>query len=94
MPLLTPILAMDIKKAFDDVEKIGKQDPSADLHMELGKRLAAAIDKYIRAADVVVQTDTPTLSILPGQTTPRGSTITPGKPVLGSTKGTGMGKII
>ena len=94
MPLLTPILAMDIKKAFDDVEKIGRQDPTADLHMELGKRLAAAIDKYIRAADVVVQTDTPNISILPGQTTPRGATISPGKPVLGSTKGKGMGKVI
>ena len=94
MPLLTPILAMDIKKAFDAVEKIGRQYPTAYLHMELGKRLAAAIDKYIRAADVVVQTDTPTISILPGQTTPRGSTITPGKPVMGSTKGTGMGKIV
>ena len=44
--------------------------------------------------EFVVQTDTPTISILPGQTTPRGSTITPGKPVMGSTKGTGMGKIV
>jgi len=94
MPLMTPVLAMDIKKAFDDVEKIGKSDPAADLHMELGKRLAAAIDKYIRGGDVVVQTDTPMISILPGQTTPRGSTITPGKPLMGSTKGTGMGKVV
>ena len=94
MPLLTNILAMDIKNAFDTVEKIGIQDPTADLHMELGKRLAKAIEKYIKAADVTVQTDTPNISILPGQTTPRGATISPGKPVLGSTKGTGMGKVI
>ena len=35
-----------------------------------------------------------TISGQSGQTTPRGSTITPGKPVVGSTKGTGMGKIL
>ena len=31
MPLLTNILAMDIKNAFDTVEKIGIQDPTADI---------------------------------------------------------------
>ena len=94
MPLLTNILTMDIKKAFDDAEKIVKSDGTADLHMEIAKRIAKAIEKYIKAADVQVQTDTPNLSIQPGQTTPMGSTITPGKPIMGSTKGTGMGKVI
>ena len=33
------LLAIDIKNAFDEVEKIGIADPSRDLHWELGKRL-------------------------------------------------------
>ena len=94
MPLLTPILAQDIKKAFDEVEKIGIQDPTADLHWELGKRLAKAIDKYIRGGDVKVDTDTPNIKITPGIATPLGSTIAPGNPVPMSTRGTGKGKVV
>ena len=94
MPLMLPLLAIDIKNAFDEVEKIGIADPSRDLHWELGKRLATAIDKYIKMGIVQVNTDTPNIVIMPGQATPYGATITPGKPVMASTRGTGIGKVI
>ena len=65
MPLMQPLLAIDIKNAFDEVEKIGIADPSRDLHWELGKRLATAIDKYIKMGIVQVNTDTPNIVIMP-----------------------------
>ena len=94
MPLMQPLLAADIAKAFKEVEEIGKKDPNRDFHWELGKRLAAAIDKYIKMGIVQVNTDTPLITILPGQRTQWGTTITPGKPVPASTRGTGIGKVI
>ena len=94
MPLLQPLLAKDIAQAYKDVEEIGRKDPTRDLHWELGKRLAAAIDKYIKMGIVQVNTDTPNIVIMPGQATPYGATITPGKPVMASTRGTGIGKVI
>ena len=92
---MTPLLAKDIAQAFMEVEKLAAAGTkNFNPHVEIGKRLAAAIEKYVKAADVVVDTDTPNIQILAGQTTPLGSTITNGMPAVGSTKGKGMGKII
>ncbi len=87
-------LAQGIKKAFDDGHKIVKKDPKADMNWEVAKRMADAIDKYIRGGDVVVDTDTPDLKIMGGIATPLGSTIAPGNPVPLTTRGTGKGKVI
>ena len=94
MPLMQPLLAKDIAQAFKDVEEIGKKDPTRDLHWELGKRVAAAIDKYVKMGQVILNTDTPNITILPGQSTVWGSTVSPGKPVMATTRGTGIGKVI
>ena len=94
MPLNKPELAYGIKKAFDDGHKIVKKDPNADMNWEIAKRMADAIDKYVRGGDVVVDTDTPDLKIMGGIMTPLGSTIQPGNPVPLTTRGTGKGKVV
>ena len=94
MPLNKPELAAGLKKAFDDGHKIVKKDPNADMNWEIAKRMADAIDKYVRGGDVVVDTDTPDLQIMGGIATPLGSTIAPGKPVPLTTRGTGKGKVV
>jgi len=87
-------LAKGIKKAFDDGHKIVKKNDKADMHWEIAKRMADSIDKYIRGGDVIVDTDTPNVKILPGIATPLGATVAPGNPVPMSTKGKGKGKVI
>ena len=92
---MTPLLAKDIAQAFMEVEKLAAAGTkNFNPHVEIGKRLAAAIDKYIKMGIVQVNTDTPLITILPGQRTQWGTTITPGKPVPASTRGTGIGKVI
>ena len=95
MALQKNVLAKDIKKAFDDAEKAVKKNTKLDYNWEVAKRLAAAIDKYIRAGDVKVMTDTPDVKINMGQMTSNaGTTITQGQPVPMSTRGTGDGKVV
>tara|TARA_B100000287_G_scaffold414200_1_gene446510 strand:- start:435 stop:731 length:297 start_codon:yes stop_codon:yes gene_type:complete len=98
MPLNKPQLAAELKKAMDDVAKITEKNPKADHNWELGKRMADAIDKYVRGGDVIVDTDTPNLKIQGGIKNIVGAyvgnTISIGNPVPQSTKGTGKGKVV
>ena len=96
MPLLTNNLAGDLKYDLDMVSKTEKKT-AFDAHIELGKRWAMSIEKYITKADVLGTHTITNLQILPGAdtlefqtTTPTivpGKTYTPGMPAVGSTTG-------
>ena len=91
MPLVLPNLQRDIRKALKAAQ--GAKS-AAEGERIFSQQLAIAIDKYIKMGIVQVNTDTPLITILPGQRTQWGTTITPGKPVPASTRGTGIGKVI
>ena len=81
------------KDLFNTLQKANEMGHDATTANKIiAKGFAAAIDKFIRGGDVEVDTDTPNLKILPGISTPLGSTIAPGSPVPMTTRGKHVGK--
>ena len=99
MPLKENILAKDLKRTLDKVEKETKRDPEKmekTVNTRVGKGWAKDIEKYIKEADVVGNHEIPALMIQPGTKTVGeivglavlpGVIITPGQAVPMSTKG-------
>ena len=82
-------LESDILKTLNKVQKLGHDADTAN--RILSKGLAQAVDAFVRSGDVEVDTDTPNLKIMPGISTPLGSTIAPGNPVPMTTRGKHVG---
>tara|TARA_B100000287_G_scaffold414200_1_gene446509 strand:- start:87 stop:434 length:348 start_codon:yes stop_codon:yes gene_type:complete len=93
-------LAKELKKAFDDMERqamAGRFDEKNEPHEYLGRKIAKAIDNYIRKADVKGEHIIPMLKInmgikimnpIPPYGTPAvGNTISLGEPVTQTNKG-------
>lgn len=87
MPLIKPLLEVQIFAAFQEMQA-NATDPPPVAHRKLAKKLATAIDTYIKSATIIIPPGQATITA-PGQvvgtpTSTVGTTLAPGPGVTTS----------